>query len=238
MIQNMSASDPLAFAQAKSSNLRSPWASTVRVMFALGLCVVLLGVVVVGSGSAAEAKPLRIRDRSIAEMANEALEALAAWRQDESPAHYVMYLEGRDLVARQISTELAVESTDLEQAWRELPMVRQVVALTAVAQVGIKYRYLGKNPSEGFDCSGLTGFAWSTADRFIGHNSRSQYRAGTKITADLAQAGDLIWYPGHIMMYLGASNIVVHAPYSGRNVEIRQAVPSRMRKAKFSSPSE
>jgi cell wall-associated NlpC family hydrolase len=208
----------------------------VRALFVLVLTVTFSGVVVFGSGAVAEAKPVRLQDPSIAEMANEALEALAAWRQDESPAHYVTYLEGRDLVARQISTELSVEGTDLEQAWRELPMVRQVVALTAVAQVGIKYRYLGKDPAEGFDCSGLTGFAWSTAGQFIGHNSRGQYLAGNKITAEQAQAGDLIWYPGHIMLYLGASNIVVHAPFTGRNVEIRQMVPSRTRTAKYSSP--
>lgn len=232
----MTASDHSVLAPAKSLNLRSLRASSVRALFALLLTVTLSGVVVFGSGAVAEAKPLRLQDRSIAEMANEALEALAAWRQDESPAHYVTYLEGRDLVARHISTELAVESTDLEQAWRELPMVRQVVALTAVAQVGIKYRYLGKNPVEGFDCSGLTAYAWDTADIFIGHYSRGQYQAGNKISADQAQAGDLIWYPGHIMMYLGASNIVVHAPYTGRNIEIRQMVSSRTRSARYSSP--
>jgi hypothetical protein len=205
-------------------------------LLALMLTLGMSGVFALGQGSVAEAKTLRLQDRSIAELAGEALEALTVWRNDESPAHYVAYLEGRDLVARQIAAELEIDSSDLVGAWLELPLVRQVVVLTAIAQVGIKYRYLGKNPAEGFDCSGLTGYAWNTADVFIGHNSRSQYRGAKKVTAAEAQAGDLIWYPGHIMLYLGASNVVVHAPYTGRNVEIRQMVPSRTRTARYASP--
>lgn len=200
------------------------------------LALVISGVALLGAGAPAEAKTLRLQDRSIAELAGEALEALAVWQEDESPAHYVAYLEGRDLVAREIARQLKVDATALEQAWQEVPAVRQIVTLTAVAQVGIKYRYLGKQPSEGFDCSGLTGFAWDTAGIFIGHNSRGQYQAAQRITADTAQAGDLIWYPGHIMLYLGAENVVVHAPFTGRNVEIRQMTPQRVRTARYASP--
>ena len=200
------------------------------------LALVISGVALLGAGAPAEAKSLRLQDRSIAELAGEALEALAVWQEDESPAHYVAYLEGRDLVAREIARQLKVDATALEQAWQEVPAVRQIVTLTAVAQVGIKYRYLGKQPSEGFDCSGLTGFAWDTAGIFIGHNSRGQYQAAQRITADTAQAGDLIWFPGHIMLYLGAENVVVHAPFTGRNVEIRQMTPQRVRTARYASP--
>ena len=33
-------------------------------------------------------------------------------------------------------------------------------------------------------------------------------------------AGDLVYYPGHVMMYLGVPDTIVHAPYTGRNVEV------------------
>jgi cell wall-associated NlpC family hydrolase len=200
------------------------------------LALMMSGVTLLGAGSTAEAKTLRLQDRSIAELASQALDALAVWQADESPAHYVAYLEGRDLVAREIARQLQVDATLLEQAWQDVPTVRQVVTLTAVAQVGLKYRSLGKQPSEGFDCSGLTGYAWNSAGIFIGHNSRGQYQAAKRITSDTAQAGDLIWYPGHIMLYLGAENVVVHAPQTGRNVEIRQMTPQRIRTAKYATP--
>jgi len=233
----MTASDHTQLVPAKLTRSPNAWSASLRVLFSLLLSLVVSGVFVLGSASSAEAKTLRLQDRSIAELATSALEALAVWREDESPAHYVDYLEGRDLVARQIASELQIDSADLENVWLDLPLVRQVVILTAIAQVGIKYRNFGKNPAEGFDCSGLTGYAWQTAGIFLGHNSRSQYQSADKISADEAQAGDLIWYPGHIMMYLGASNVVVHAPRTGRNVEIRQMVPSRARTAKYASPS-
>jgi hypothetical protein len=233
----MTASDHTELVSAKLTRSPKPWSSSLRVLFSLLLSLVVSGVFVLGSASSAEAKTLRLQDRSIAELATSALDALAVWREDESPAHYVDYLEGRDLVARQIASELQIDSADLENVWLDLPLVRQVVILTAIAQVGIKYRNLGKNPADGFDCSGLTGYAWQTAGVFLGHNSRGQYQAAKKISADEAQAGDLIWYPGHIMMYLGASNVVVHAPRTGRNVEIRQMVASRTRTAKYARPS-
>jgi peptidoglycan DL-endopeptidase CwlO len=43
---------------------------------------------------------------------------------------------------------------------------------------------------------------------------------GTSDSSSL-EPGDLVWRPGHIMMYLGADDAVVHAPQSGRNVEVR-----------------
>jgi cell wall-associated NlpC family hydrolase len=200
------------------------------------LALVMSGLALLGTGGTAEARTLRVQDRSVAELAAEALEALAVWQSDESPAHYVAYLEGRDLVARTIAQRLEVDASALEQAWQDVSTVRQIVTLTAVAQVGLKYRYLGKQPSEGFDCSGLTGYAWNSVGVPIGTYSRAQYQGAKRISADQAEAGDLIWYPGHIMMYLGAENVVVHAPYTGRNVEIRQMLPQRVRTARYASP--
>jgi hypothetical protein len=205
-------------------------------MLLLVLSVAISGVMLIGQPSVVQARALTVQDRDTAQLADQALAALNVWRSDESPAHYVAYLEGRDLLARSIATQLNVEPMVLEDAWRDLPLARQIVVLTAVAQVGIKYRSLGKHPGEGFDCSGLTGYAWNAAGLTIGNNSRAQYLAATKISKDQAQAGDLIWYPGHISLYLGAGDFMIHSPYTGRNVEIRLMSPARLRNVKFASP--
>lgn len=206
-----------------------------RVMaLAIGLWALVLAMLL--PATSVEASSTRVNDRSLAVLAEEALESLALWHDRESPTHYVAYLEGRDRVLATIAGELDVVAGELEATWAELPLVRQVVALTAIAQVGIRYRYLGKNPSEGFDCSGLTGYAWGAIGMFIGHNSRSQYNAATRVDREDAVPGDLVWYPGHIMLYLGAGDVVVHAPRTGRDVEVRRITESRQRSARFASP--
>jgi cell wall-associated NlpC family hydrolase len=209
---------------------------SVRTMLLVLLSVAISGVMLLGQPSVVQARALSVQDRGTAQLADQALEALQLWRSDESPAHYVAYLQGRDLVARSIASQLDLEPTVLEDAWRDLSLTRQIVTLTAVAQAGIKYRTFGKHPSEGFDCSGLTGFAWNAAGLAIGHDSRGQFRAATKVSKDEAQAGDLIWYPGHISLYLGAADLMIHSPYTGRNVEIRQMSAKRIRNVKFASP--
>jgi hypothetical protein len=50
------------------------------------------------------------------------------------------------------------------------------------------------------------------------------------------QAGDLIWYPGHIMMSLGVPDLIVHARSGERAVEIHRIDPTRLKWMRFVSP--
>ena len=42
-------------------------------------------------------------------------------------------------------------------------------------------------------------------------------------------------YPGHVMMWLGVDRAMVHAPYTGRNVEVDMW--STRRRVKFGDPT-
>jgi peptidoglycan DL-endopeptidase RipA len=89
----------------------------------------------------------------------------------------------------------------------------------------------GMAPDEGvigFDCSGLTQYAYGQAGITIPRNSRSQYAALPKVSSDDLQAGDLVFWgtdasdPSsivHVAIYLGA-NKVVQAPESGDVVKV------------------
>jgi cell wall-associated NlpC family hydrolase len=81
----------------------------------------------------------------------------------------------------------------------------------------------------GFDCSGLTEYAYAQAGIRIGGTSRDQYnrfRNQTVARGDL-QAGDLVfWASGsaytsiyHVALYIGG-NQVIQAPQSGDVVKI------------------
>ena len=80
----------------------------------------------------------------------------------------------------------------------------------------------------GFDCSGLTQYAYAQAGIVIPRNSRAQYRASPKVEADDLQAGDLVFWATepadpdtihHVGLYLGDGR-VLHAPQSGDVVKV------------------
>ena len=89
----------------------------------------------------------------------------------------------------------------------------------------------GMDPDEGvigFDCSGLTQYAYAQAGISIQRNSRAQYASLPKVSSDDLQAGDLVFWgsggsdPGsivHVAIYLGGGK-VVQAPESGDVVKV------------------
>jgi cell wall-associated NlpC family hydrolase len=117
----------------------------------------------------------------------------------------------------------------------------QTAIAAAKKQLGLPYSWGGGNSSGptfgippdtaiyGFDCSGLTQYAYAQAGIQIGGTSRDQwyrFRNSTVARADL-QAGDLVfWGTGsayttiyHVALYLGGGK-VVQAPQSGDVVKI------------------
>ncbi len=80
----------------------------------------------------------------------------------------------------------------------------------------------------GFDCSGLTQYAYAQAGIAIPRNSRAQYGALPKVGSNDLRAGDLVFWatdPGdpqtihHVAIYLGDGRIV-EAPQSGDVVKV------------------
>jgi cell wall-associated NlpC family hydrolase len=80
----------------------------------------------------------------------------------------------------------------------------------------------------GFDCSGLTQYAYGRAGIAIARNSRAQYTSLPKVADDDLQPGDLVFWgtdgsdPStieHVAIYLGG-NQVIQAPQSGDVVKI------------------
>lgn len=123
----------------------------------------------------------------------------------------------------------------------------QVAVNAAKAQIGVPYAWGGGDASgptlgihdggvadahgdylkKGFDCSGLTQYAWAKAGVTIGGDSRSQYLGiGNKMTKP-SQAGDLVFWatnPGiastiHHVAIWNSDNTVIQAPESGKTVE-------------------
>ena len=106
--------------------------------------------------------------------------------------------------------------------------------------IGTRYAWGGGSltgPSEGwgidagvigFDCSGLTRYAYAQAGIYIPRNSSAQYAALAKVSGSNLQPGDLVFYATdtsrpstihHVAMYLGGQ-MMIEAPESGLTVRI------------------
>ncbi|MGM0126203.1 peptidoglycan DL-endopeptidase CwlO [Enterococcus sp. AZ194] len=98
------------------------------------------------------------------------------------------------------------------------------VVAEAYKYIGVPYVWGGKTPS-GFDCSGFTSYVYRQATgREIGGWTVPQESAGTRISINDAQPGDLLfWGPQggthHVAIALGGGQYI-HAPQPGENVKI------------------
>jgi len=107
------------------------------------------------------------------------------------------------------------------------PDMRDLVR-TALTQLGVKYRYGGKTPRVGFDCSGLVVYA---AEQSLGlklpHHAATLAKLGTSVKRTELQEGDLVFFNtrgkrfSHMGIYLG-ENRFLHAPRTGAVVRIER----------------
>jgi peptidoglycan DL-endopeptidase CwlO len=98
----------------------------------------------------------------------------------------------------------------------------QVAIQAALSQVGVPYQYGGSTPGVGFDCSGLTMWAWGQAGVSLPHSSAMQYSVLPHVDRSQLQPGDLLFFYSpihHVGMYLGGGRMV-HAPHTGAYVEV------------------
>ena len=93
----------------------------------------------------------------------------------------------------------------------------------AESQIGVPYVYGDEDPGVGFDCSGLTAWAWGQAGVSLPHYSGAQMSDSTPVPLNDLEPGDLLFYgPGgsdHVAMYVGGGSMI-EAPYTGASVWI------------------
>jgi cell wall-associated NlpC family hydrolase len=100
------------------------------------------------------------------------------------------------------------------------PATHSSVVSIALQYLGVPYVWGGASPS-GFDCSGLTMYAYAKVGVYLPHNAAMQYGMGTPVSRSQLAPGDLVFFNGlsHVGMYIGGGRFV-HAPHTGDVVKI------------------
>ncbi|AKU94570.1 putative secreted protein [Labilithrix luteola] len=97
----------------------------------------------------------------------------------------------------------------------------------AEAQVGKRYCWGGNGP-KCFDCSGLVQAAWRWGGIALPRTSDAQGRALFEVPIEDVRAGDILWWRGHVGLYVGNGEMI-DAYHSGAGVVRRRAVvPERV----------
>ena len=84
----------------------------------------------------------------------------------------------------------------------------RAIANYALQFVGNPYVLGGTSLTNGADCSGFTQSVMAHFGISIPRTSDAQGRAGREVSYSEAQAGDIIYYGGHVAIYLGGGRIV------------------------------
>jgi cell wall-associated NlpC family hydrolase len=89
--------------------------------------------------------------------------------------------------------------------------------------LGVPYRWGGADPLTGFDCSGLTMYAYAQLGIPLTHYTGSQFNEGTPVPPNALAPGDLVFFDGmppqHEGMYIGDGRFI-QAPHTGDVVKI------------------
>lgn len=173
----------------------------------------------------------------ISASASNAVMALEAYEVSGEPADARTLAWHRAITARYTAQQLGYDELEMVAAWSAAPLGHQRAVLGALTQIGVPYRSNSSLEGVGFDCSGLTTYAWSGAGVDLFRQSGSQINEAAPLTREVARAGDLVYYPGHVMLYLGIHDAVVHSVHTGRTVEVDTISERRRNTVRWGDPT-
>ncbi len=192
------------------------------------------------SASTASAAPVGVHTVTraadpLAALAGVALDELQTYIRTGQQSGFSNYAANRGAIATEVANRLGIDPERMRTAWTAADQTHQVALMAALTQLGVPYRRNQSSAGVGFDCSGLTTYAWGVAGTTLPRQSGSQIRVAAPLNQQTAQAGDLAYYPGHVMIYLGVDNAVADSPNSGSFVRV--AVTAKRGNVRFGDPT-
>lgn len=132
-----------------------------------------------------------------------------------------------------VALALATFGSAFAQPAPEAPAAELVVR--ALALLDTPYRYGGRTPAGGFDCSGFIGHLFAeSAGLVLPRRAEEMSRLGAAVERSQLETGDLVFFNtlgrrfSHVGLYLGDGRFV-HAPARGGRVRIERMTDSYWR---------
>ncbi|KAB3535431.1 NlpC/P60 family protein [Alkaliphilus pronyensis] len=116
-----------------------------------------------------------------------------------------------------------VESLKTEANRLDEEKLRKSLVATALSYIGTQYRWGGRS-AFGIDCSGLCSISYLLNGIIIYRDAELKSQYMRKISLDEIKPADLLFFPGHVAMYIGDDKYV-HSSSSINGVAINSLNP-------------
>lgn len=122
-------------------------------------------------------------------------------------------------VSEQVAADDAAVVTEVETVTAEVVQERNVVATGqglidyGMQFLGVPYVWGASSPTA-FDCSGFVSYVYASIGVSIPHQSSAipNMAGASVVSASEAQAGDIMWWPGHVGLYAGDGMVLESVP--------------------------
>ncbi len=158
-----------------------------------------------------------------------ALDALSA---GDTPG----YVASLTSLAASIGARVGIDPARMVEVWAVADQQSMTALLSAMSQLGVSYRYASSKPGVAFDCSGLVKWAWAQAGVDLPSNSSSIIKSMTNTSTAELEPGDVLWYPGHVMLALGVDDAYIHAVGRGKPLEVRAMYSKHRTRVRAADP--
>ena len=129
---------------------------------------------------------------------------------------------GEEAIAVEDSSEKTKEEPKTEGSASGGSGKGREIADYACQFVGNPYVAGGTSLTEGCDCSGFTGSVYAHFGISLPRSSYAQATAGREVGASDMQPGDVIYYGGHVGLYIG-NGMIVHASTAATGIKYSSA---------------
>lgn len=128
-----------------------------------------------------------------------------------------------DRTLQSLNEQAQTGGNEDDRSWAE--KVEEVL-MHALTLSGLEYKYGGRSPETGFDCSGFVQYVFRQAAHIaLPPTARSISEVGRAVSRDELQPGDVVFFNtiqsaiSHVGIYMG-NNRFIHAPRTGARIRI------------------